>query len=118
MLSRVDTRLECEVTCDGVSRPALILDISLKGAHLACRHLPAKGSSVTVFLTSPQLPNPLSIESTIVDRRQKTGARAALPVGDWQRFGVSFSRMVFELVPLLKGPAERPIYVHPGKAAR
>jgi hypothetical protein len=116
LLSRVGTRLECEVVSNGVQSKALILDLSLKGAHLACQQLPATGAAVVIRLSSPQLEKPLVIQSKVVPRRARQVGKVPLPLGNWQRFGVSFERMVCELVPLLKKPAERPIYVHPGRA--
>ena len=116
MFTRVETRLECEITCAEAVHPALILDLSIKGANLACQHLPRPGSKVTIHLSSPSLKKDLTIESTVAEGKRGFGRRVGL--SDWQRFGVSFDRIVCEIVPLLQAPVTLPYYRYPGRAAR
>ncbi len=64
--SRIAALLDCEVKYRGITLKAVIVDLSLNGALLSSKYLPPKGDAVTVFLQSPQLKEPLALESTVV----------------------------------------------------
>jgi hypothetical protein len=63
-LARVSSFLDCEFACDGDTRKAVMLDLSLNGALLSAKIPPPKDAIITLYLTSRLLTRKLAIEAT------------------------------------------------------
>jgi len=96
MISRVPARLNCRFTYEGISREAVIIDLSLNGAYLASKFLPPNGGSVKVTLNIPPSKNVLTLEGKIIRGGSTTSHHGSL-----SRFGIKFDRQSLDLIGLL-----------------
>ncbi len=94
--SRVMVRLDCQCTFNGVNYPAVIVDLSLKGAFLSAKFLPPVGSAVTVTLQTPHLRRDLTVEGSVA-----RGTRVMTEHGEQGRFGIRFNNTPLDLVVLI-----------------
>ena len=62
-LSRAAALIECTFTDGDVSYRAVIVNLSMVGAFLSARHLPEKGSKVTITLLPPGAAKPMILPS-------------------------------------------------------
>jgi len=95
-LSRISTRLACRCALSGISRDAVILNLSLNGAYISASFRPPIGSTVTLTLETPVLKNALVLESRVIRVDQVTSQLGVL-----NRFGVQFNRNRLDLVTLI-----------------
>ena len=58
--------LGCQFAFEGVTREAIIRELSLKGAFLLSTFMPPQGGNVIVTLKTPFLENTLVLEGTVV----------------------------------------------------
>jgi hypothetical protein len=100
MLSRVPARLNCRFTYEGVSREAVIIDLSLNGAYLASKFLPPTDSCVIITLKTPPSKNALTLEGKVI-----RGGSTISDHGSLSRFGIRFSHQSLELIGLLNSLA-------------
>ncbi len=100
MISRVPARLNCRFTYEGVSREAVVIDLSLNGAYLASKFLPPKGGCVTVTIRMPSSGNLLALEGAVV-----RGNSTMSDHGSLGRFGIRFNCRSLELIKLIAGLA-------------
>jgi hypothetical protein len=96
-ISRVVTRLDCQITFDGVSRDAVIVDLSLRGAFLSSSFLPPKDGAVTITLKSPISKKVLKLEGKVV-----RGGWGMSDHGQLSRFGVRFSHAPLDLAEIIR----------------
>jgi hypothetical protein len=96
MISRIRARLNCRFTHEGVSREAVIIDLSLNGAYLASKFLPPKDSTVTITLKTSPSKNALTLEGKVV-----RGGSSLSDHGSLSRFGIQFNQQSLELIGLL-----------------
>ena len=96
-ISRVIARLDCQFIHEGVSRDAVIVDLSLKGAFLSSKYLPPKDSHVTVTVQPPQVGKKLVLEGKVI-----RGGQGMSEFGEMSRFGIQFSHSSLDLIELIK----------------
>jgi hypothetical protein len=96
-LSRMTALMQCTFTYDGVSREAVVVNLSMGGAFLSSRFLPPKGGKIEVTLQSRHLKQPLTLEARVV-----RGDWGASERGEISRFGVQFIRLAPELIAILR----------------
>lgn len=65
-ISRIATRFSCHFTYEGVSREAVVIDLSLKGALLSSKFMPPLGASVTLTMKLPSSKEPLKLEGKVI----------------------------------------------------
>ena len=97
MTSRIPTRLDCQFSCGETSHPAVILDLSLRGAFLSSRDLPPNHSRITITVKTPHLTKPLILAGEVV-----RGGMVISDHGRLNRFGVKFSDPPVNLVELIR----------------
>jgi hypothetical protein len=103
MISRVNSHLTCQFYLDGVSRKAVVVDISLKGALLSSGFPPSKGACITIILQTPHLEQTLSLEGKVI--REGWG----LPDhGKMCQFGVLFNHAPLDLFKLIHKMTAKP----------
>jgi hypothetical protein len=95
--SRVFTRLNCSYVHDGLSRDAVLLDISLRGALLSSRFLPPKDDTVVITVRVPVSNDVLNLEG-IVTR----GVRGQSEHGAVGKLSVRFTSPPLELLSLIR----------------
>jgi hypothetical protein len=96
VISRVLARLNCGLTCEGVSHEGVIVDLSLKGAFLSSRWLPPQGSNVASTLQTPLLKKILILEGKVL-----RGHWIMSDHGKMSRFGIRFSHTPLDLIELI-----------------
>ena len=96
-LSRMTALMQCTFTYDGVSREAVVVNLSMGGAFLSSKFLPPKGGCVEVTLQSRHLKQPLTLQARVVRGGWGTSER-----GELSRFGIQFTRLAPELIVLLR----------------
>ncbi len=97
-IARIPARIQCRFTHDGVSRDAVIIDLSLNGALLASKFLPPLGSLVTLNLKMPSSKNLLTLEGKVI-----RGQSSISDHGSLSKFGIQFNHQSLELINLLIG---------------
>jgi hypothetical protein len=95
-LSRVIVLVDCQFTHEGVTHKAVMVDLSLKGAHFSATFLPPNGSIITVMLNSPVFKKTLVFDGTVL-----RGTWAMSDHGKRGRFGVRFSYAPVDLIALI-----------------
>ena len=96
-LSRVTALMQCTFTYDGVSREAVVVNLSMGGAFLSSHFLPPKGGKLEVTFQSRHLKQPLTLEARVVRGGWGTSER-----GEISRFGIQFIRLAPELIAILR----------------
>ncbi len=95
-ISRVIARMDCQFVHEGVSRDAVIVDFSLKGAFLSSKYLPPKGAHVTVTVQPPHVKKALVLEGKVI-----RGNQGMSEYGEMGRFGIQFSHSSLDLIELI-----------------
>ncbi len=95
-ISRVATRMDCQLTQGGNTFDAVIINLSLGGAFISSKNLLPTGSSVTLTLKSPELKNDLKLEGTVL-----RGDWVMSDHGKLGRFGIRFSHTSLDLIKLI-----------------
>jgi hypothetical protein len=96
MTSRVIARLDCQLTFDGNSCDAVIVDISLEGALISSKFLPPKNADVTLIVQTPLLKKTLLLEGRVI-----RGNWGMSDHGKLGRFAIKFSRTSLEVIKLI-----------------
>ena len=96
MISRIGTRIHCQMTQGGSQFEAVVVNISLGGAFLSSKHLPPTGSSVKLTLKVPALKGDLKLEGKVV-----RGSWVMSDHGKLGRFGIRFSHTSLDLIKLI-----------------
>jgi len=65
-ISRVFTRFSCHFTYEGVSREAVVIDLSLTGALLSSKYMPPIGSHLSLSLRPPASKETLKLEAQVI----------------------------------------------------
>jgi hypothetical protein len=89
-------RLKCQCTWGGDSQDASILDLSLKGAQLSCKKMPAVGEAVSITLVHPLYNDILNLEGKAL-----RGVRGHLDHGPVCKFSVRFDNTPLRLLSTL-----------------
>lgn len=97
-VSRVMARLNCRFTEGDKKWDGVIVDLSLKGAFISSKFLPANGSTVTVEIVPPAVKKPLSFQSTVL-----RGTWVMSEQGKMGRFGIRFDGSNPDLMLLVAG---------------
>jgi hypothetical protein len=95
-ISRISTRFSCHFTLEGVSREAVAIDLSLKGALLSSKIMPPIGAEITIILRPPGLKNGLRLEARVV-----RGGWGISDHGAIGKFGIRFRNTPPELMHLI-----------------
>jgi PilZ domain len=104
MISRVSARLNCRFTYQGVSREAVVIDLSLNGAYLAAKFLPPNDGGVTITLKTPPLKNALILEGKVI-----RGAEDISDRGSLGKFGIKFNQTSLDLIRIINRLAAKPV---------
>lgn len=94
--ARIPTCISCRCAFQGVSRDAVILNLSLAGALVSGNLKPSPGSTVTLTLETPLLPKPLVLEGQVTRDDPSASERGIL-----NRFAVRFTRTSVDLLSLI-----------------
>jgi hypothetical protein len=95
-LSRVAARLSCLYTYEGVSQPAVLLDLSLRGALLSSKSMPPINETISITLKPPTSEEVLKLEGMVV-----RGGWGISDHGAVGKFGVRFNRTPPQLLTLI-----------------
>jgi len=95
-ISRISTRFSCHFTHEGVSREAVVINLSLNGAQLSSKFMPPLGASVALILKPPALSEPLKLEGKVI-----RGAWGISDHGAIGKFGVRFNPSSASLINLI-----------------
>ncbi len=94
--ARIPTCLSCRCAFQGVSREAVILNISLAGALVSANLKPPPGSAVTLTLEPPLLQKPIILEGLVTRDDPSATERGIL-----NRFAVRFTKTSIDLLSLI-----------------
>jgi len=94
--SRIPTCLSCRCAFQGVSREAVILNLSLTGALISANLRPPVGSTVTLTLQTPLLKSALILEGKVARMDPAASERGIV-----NRFGMRFSKSSLDLITLI-----------------
>jgi hypothetical protein len=83
-------------TWGGISRGALILEISFQGAQLSSKEMPATGETVSITLITPGSKDTLNLEGKVI-----RGVWGQLDHGPVGKFSVRFNNTPVRLLSLL-----------------
>jgi hypothetical protein len=95
-MSRVIVLVDCQITHEGVIHKAVMVDLSLKGAHFSATFLPPNGSTISVTLNSPVTQKPLAFDGTVI-----RGTWVMSDQGKRGRFGIRLVSAPAGLIPLI-----------------
>lgn len=95
-IARISTRFGCHFTYEGVSREAVVINLSLNGAQLSSKFMPPLGASVALILKPPSLNEPLKLEGKVI-----RGGWGISDHGAIGKFGVRFNPPSSSLINLI-----------------
>ncbi len=98
LISRIPAQLSCTFTYEGISRPAIILDISHRGALISSNFLPPKDCQITITIEPPHSQRPITLTGIVV-----RGWWGKSREGDVSRFGIRISDVSSGFIGLLHG---------------
>jgi hypothetical protein len=95
-ISRISTQFTCHFTYEGVSREAVVLNISLTGALLSSKFMPPIGADVGLTLKPTASKETLKAEGKVI-----RGGWGISDHGVVGKFGVRFSRTPPQLLTVV-----------------
>jgi len=95
-ISRVSTRFTCHFTHEGVSREAVVIDLSFTGALLSSKSMPPIGSHVSVTLKPPAVKETIKLDAKVI-----RGGWGLSDHGTIGKFGIRFLQNRPQLMPLI-----------------
>jgi hypothetical protein len=94
--SRVMACLDAEFTHDKLSYPAVVLDLSQKGAQFTSKFLPPKDALIEVTIRSHESKDPVIVDAVVLRK-----SRIVTDHGPKARFAVRFIQTPLVLIDLL-----------------
>ena len=94
--SRVMACLNSQFTFEGLDYPAVILDLSQKGALITSTFLPPKDAVIEMLIRSPELQEPVILDAVVLRK-----SRIITDHGPKARFAVRFNQTPLILINLL-----------------
>jgi hypothetical protein len=98
-ISRIGTRLACSFLYEGVQHKAVALDISLNGALLSSKAVPATGKLVTLNIKLPLAKDKIEVQGKVM--RRVWGFSDHGQVG---KFGIQFSHTPPDIFKFIASP--------------
>lgn len=95
-LSRIATRFLCHFTYEGVSREAVVINLSLKGALLSSKFMPPIGASVSLTMRPPASKDPVKLEGKVI-----RGGWGISDHGAIGKFGIRFGANSSTLIAMI-----------------